>query len=33
MTQALRKLVNFSEFVAWYPENSQRRYEKKVNHA
>jgi Uma2 family endonuclease len=27
MTQALRKLVTFDEFVAWYPENSQRRYE------
>lgn len=27
MTQALHKLVTFSEFVAWYPENPQRRYE------
>ncbi|MEH2314822.1 MAG: Uma2 family endonuclease [Nostoc sp.] len=27
MTQALRKLVTFDEFVAQYPDNSQRRYE------
>jgi len=27
MTQALRKLVTFDEFIAWYPENSQQRYE------
>ncbi|NMG20923.1 Uma2 family endonuclease, partial [Brasilonema bromeliae] len=29
MTQALpkTKLVTFEEFVAWYPENSERRYE------
>ncbi len=27
MTQGLRKLVTFDEFVTWYPENSQRRYE------
>ncbi|MEA5506016.1 Uma2 family endonuclease [Halotia wernerae UHCC 0503] len=27
MTQALRKLVTFDEFIAWYPENPQRRYE------
>jgi Uma2 family endonuclease len=27
MTQALRKLVTFDKFIAWYPENSQRRYE------
>ncbi|BAY59969.1 hypothetical protein NIES22_00260 [Calothrix brevissima NIES-22] len=27
MTQALRKLVTFDEFVAWYPENSGNRYE------
>ncbi|MBN3873316.1 Uma2 family endonuclease [Nostoc sp. JL33] len=27
MTQALRKLVTFDEFVADYPENSQKRYE------
>jgi Uma2 family endonuclease len=27
MTQALRKLVTFDEFIAWYPENLQRRYE------
>lgn len=27
MTQALRKLVTFDEFVTWYPENPQRRYE------
>jgi len=27
MTQALRKLVTFDEFVAHYPENSQKRYE------
>jgi Uma2 family endonuclease len=27
MTQTLRKLVTFEEFIAWYPENSQRRYE------
>ncbi len=27
MTQALTKQVTFDEFIAWYPENSQRRYE------
>ncbi|MBW4453111.1 MAG: Uma2 family endonuclease [Nostoc indistinguendum CM1-VF10] len=27
MTQTLRKLVTFDEFISWYPENSQRRYE------
>ncbi|MBG1245007.1 Uma2 family endonuclease [Nostoc sp. NZL] len=27
MTQTLRKLVTFDEFIAWYPESSQRRYE------
>lgn len=27
MTQTLRKLVTFDEFIAWYPENSERRYE------
>ncbi|MBR8839380.1 MAG: Uma2 family endonuclease [Stigonema ocellatum SAG 48.90 = DSM 106950] len=27
MTQSLPKLVTFDEFIAWYPENSQRRYE------
>jgi Uma2 family endonuclease len=27
MTQALRKLVTFNEFVAQYPDNPQRRYE------
>ncbi|AFY41961.1 Uma2 family endonuclease [Nostoc sp. PCC 7107] len=27
MTQSLRKLVTFDEFIAWYPENPQRRYE------
>ncbi|QMS87374.1 Uma2 family endonuclease [Nostoc edaphicum CCNP1411] len=27
MTQALTKKVTFDEFIAWYPENSQRRYE------
>ena len=27
MTQTLRKLVTFDEFITWYPENSQRRYE------
>jgi Uma2 family endonuclease len=27
MTQALRKLVNFEEFVEWLPENSAVRYE------
>ncbi|MBD2201927.1 Uma2 family endonuclease [Calothrix sp. FACHB-1219] len=27
MTQALRKLVTFDDFIAWYPENSQKRYE------
>lgn len=27
MAQALRKLVTFNEFVAWYPETPQRRYE------
>ena len=27
MTQALRKLVTFDEFVAKYPDNSGKRYE------
>ncbi|MDZ8188533.1 MAG: Uma2 family endonuclease [Nostoc sp. ChiSLP02] len=27
MTQTLRQLVTFDEFVDWYPENPQRRYE------
>ncbi|MEH2326702.1 MAG: Uma2 family endonuclease [Nostoc sp.] len=27
MTQTLRKLVTFDEFIAWYPENPQQRYE------
>ncbi|MFN6539691.1 MAG: Uma2 family endonuclease [Nostoc sp. EkiNYC01] len=27
MTQALRKLVTFNEFIAQYPENSNKRYE------
>ncbi|MCF2146275.1 Uma2 family endonuclease [Desmonostoc muscorum LEGE 12446] len=27
MTQTLRKLITFDEFVDWYPENPQRRYE------
>ena len=27
MTQALPKLVTFDEFIAWYPENSECRYE------
>lgn len=27
MTQAVHKLLTFDEFVAWYPENSQSRYE------
>ncbi|MBD2773428.1 Uma2 family endonuclease [Iningainema tapete] len=27
MTQALPKLVTFEKFAAWYPENSERRYE------
>ncbi|YAF96804.1 MAG: Uma2 family endonuclease [Nodularia sp. CChRGM 3473] len=27
MTQALRKLVTFDEFIDWYPENSQQHYE------
>jgi len=27
MTQALRQLMTFDEFVAWYPDNPQRRYE------
>ncbi|OCQ96027.1 hypothetical protein BCD64_11755 [Nostoc sp. MBR 210] len=27
MTQTLRKLVTFDEFIAWYPNNPQRRYE------
>ena len=27
MIQALRKLVTFDEFIAWYPENLQQRYE------
>lgn len=27
MTQALRKLITFDEFVAQYPDNPQRRYE------
>ncbi|MEH1968809.1 Uma2 family endonuclease [Nostoc sp.] len=27
MTQALTKQLTFDEFIAWYPENSQQRYE------
>ncbi|MCG6133975.1 MAG: Uma2 family endonuclease [Nostoc sp. LLA-1] len=27
MTQALRKPVSFNEFILWYPEHPQRRYE------
>ncbi|BCL36429.1 Uma2 family endonuclease [Nostoc sp. MS1] len=27
MTQALRKVVSFDEFVAWYPDNQRQRYE------
>jgi len=27
VTQVLRKLVTFDEFISWYPENPQRRYE------
>ena len=27
MIQALRKLVTFDEFIAWYPENPQQHYE------
>ena len=27
MTQALTRQVTFDKFIAWYPENSQRRYE------
>ena len=27
MIQALRKLVTFDEFIGWYPENPQQRYE------
>ncbi|MBE9208060.1 Uma2 family endonuclease [Nostoc sp. LEGE 06077] len=27
MTQTLRKLVTFDEFIAWYPDKQQRRYE------
>ncbi|MDZ7962044.1 MAG: Uma2 family endonuclease [Aulosira sp. DedQUE10] len=27
MIQALRKLVTFDDFIAWYPENWQQRYE------
>ncbi len=27
MIQALRKLIKFDDFIAWYPENSQQRYE------
>ncbi|MFN6529208.1 Uma2 family endonuclease [Nostoc sp. ChiSLP03a] len=27
MTQALAKQISFDEFISWYPENSQRRYE------
>jgi Uma2 family endonuclease len=27
MTQTLRKLTTFDEFIEWYPENAQRRYE------
>jgi Uma2 family endonuclease len=27
MIQALRKLVTFDEFIVWYPENPQQRYE------
>ncbi|PSO47032.1 MAG: hypothetical protein BRC33_13840 [Cyanobacteria bacterium SW_9_44_58] len=27
MVEAQRKTVSFDEFIAWYPENSQHRYE------
>lgn len=27
MTQALAKQVTFDEFIAWYPESSDRHYE------
>lgn len=27
MTQAIPKQVTFDEFIAWYPENSEPRYE------
>lgn len=27
MTQTLRKLITFDEFIEWYPENSRKRYE------
>jgi Uma2 family endonuclease len=27
MTQAIPKLVNFDQFIEWYPENSLNRYE------
>ena len=27
MTQAIPKIVTFDEFIAWYPENSEHRYE------
>lgn len=27
MTQALAKQVTFDQFIAWYPESSDRRYE------
>lgn len=27
MIQSLPKLVTFDEFIAWYPENSEYRYE------
>ncbi|MBD2682135.1 MULTISPECIES: Uma2 family endonuclease [Nostoc] len=27
MTQVLRQLVTFDEFISWYPENAQQRYE------
>jgi Uma2 family endonuclease len=27
MIQTIPKLVNFDEFIAWYPENSENRYE------
>lgn len=27
MTQTLRKIVSFDEFVAWYPDNPRQRYE------
>ena len=27
MTQALAKQITFDEFIAWYPESSDRHYE------